>query len=246
MAEKKSVWAKQARWKHEEKNGEITGFIGSFTRDCGAAALGTLKHLKHKKIVSDDMRLETYSNCYIIHLRSDKGDNLAKFQEWAMKHNLLPQLEAKLIEQEHEALHREYEQERLSSYAYPPLTGAEAKALISALHWQAIDMPGIIKSYPLGTKKKDRDTTEKVISPKGYLVVNINDPKTAFQVAYYLCKKGMIPQKSFDRLNEEINHSVITHETDPDFRIAVSNKHWQKFDKRFTTDDTPDSQSNKR
>lgn len=220
MPKEKPVWAAHARWKHEEKGGEVTAIIGTFSRDDRAAAKGCAKHLHKKGWVDKHFAPERYSDAHILRLTRKEGHDLEAFEEWAHKHNLLPQLAHKREYDRHTALLAEMQEERLHEYRFEPPTSEQAKELIRHAHWQ------LMETMPAQTRKDAKK------HPPVALIAASTEPRSAFQLAYYLEKKGYIRHADFERLNTEVNHALDHPEEQPEFRLSVTKK-LDKFMEKF-------------
>ena len=64
------------------------------------------------------------------------------------------------------------------------------------------------------------------------LATTIDNPKAAFQIAFYFHKKGYMDAATFLRLNEEVKYTV-DHKEKMDFRIAIPHERINDFTRQF-------------
>lgn len=188
------VLANQGRWSYEEKDGQITAFIGQFPRDANTAAHGTITYLLRSHIVDSKRQLEHSRDGSIIRISRKGGDNLEAFQRWAVKHELIPGLAQKIYNPPENP-----ESRTTHSHHYQPLPADASVALINRMEWESIETP------PGSTEKQLRVTVT-------------TNPETAFQAAYYLTHNGYMTQAAFNRLNADIDHA----EPGEEFRIVAT------------------------
>jgi hypothetical protein len=217
MPKQQHVLAEHGRWSHRRKDGDVVEYVGVFPSAHREEAFGTARFLNRSQITNSDRDPERYSDGYVVRLKADWGDKLAKFEEWAMSHGLLPKLKAEMDEREHASLMREYELQRSRELAYKPVPKRFAKDMIGKLNWEMAEAGYGMPEAPMGHTS---------------LVMATENPNIAFQAAFHLMKEGFIEPEYFWRLNTEINADKRTGEGQ-EYRIAVDGKHFAQFEEAF-------------
>jgi hypothetical protein len=217
MPKQQHVLAEHGRWSHRKHGDDIVEYIGIFPADRSEEAFGTARFLNRSHITHSDREPERYSDGYVVRLKADWGDKLARFEEWAMSHGLLPKLKMEIDAREHAALLQEIEAQRMRGLAYKPVPKRFAKDMVGKLNWEVAEAGYGLPNGPMAHTS---------------LVMATENPNVAFQTAFYLMKEGFIDPEHFWRLNTEINADKRTGEGQ-EYRIAVDGKYFAEFEEKF-------------
>ncbi len=203
------------------KDGQVTGFTGTFDKSAGEDAVGTASFLHYSRMTNSG-RIPRWPvekrDSYEVHLSREQGDNLNKFQEWAMVHNLVPRLADKIAERDYRDFIDEVARKSESAMAYNPAPERFVHKTIERMRWEVKEAGYGDPAFP-----HEHET----------LVTATDNPLLAFQAAHYLYKKGYIEWDQFDYINHEAKAQIKHPEPDREFRIAVPGKHYVQFEKDF-------------
>lgn len=221
VAKTSKVKASYGKWSYKRKDGDIVEFTGTFPPDCASDAFGTSSFLHRSHITDTDTQPrppEKFSDGYVVRLRADWGDNMFKFENWALHHGLLPKLEAELEAQKQTHLESELLRRESSKLAFKPAPEAFMRSAVTHMHWE-LHEAGYAN---LGEQRSNEA-----------LVASTTNPALAFQVGYYLLERGYIEQRQFDHLNDDIKAQRASRGRDNEYRIAVHGRQISRFETDF-------------
>ncbi len=212
-----SVQAEAARWSFKTKGDRVVEFSGVFARSASAQAFATTRFLHRSRMTNTSdqpRRPEEFSDAYVVRLSEQAGDNIVKFQEWALKHSLVPQLEEKLMQQEQDALMKEHTARERFALAFKPAPQRFVRDLLQHTSWELAE------------------TGYGGVNDKA-LVMETDSPQLAFQAGLYMRRQGYMDDTQFTYLNQDIRQQLKSPQKDHMFRLAVAGPQIEHFETEF-------------
>lgn len=224
MTAEYAILAKKARWTYKSDESGVIGFTGTFAATDAADAQALRKFLKKEDIVTKQFTIDEDGSTPIIRLSAGKGHDIEKFRKWAMKHDLVPALAADTARLDAKA-RTHCQSTTPQSPVYHLLPGDEVRELLARQAWQ-VSEAGYSSEAPPAPQSRP------LVKQNGISTTTTN-PALAYQIGYYLCKKGLLPKKEFEQLNEQI-HEWREGDAPTTFRIAISAAHRHHFAQEFS------------